>query len=152
MATTLPKVQSYVSEAIYEALLAYKTANNLNSTSLALAKVLAEFFGLSPGSDAETLQIRLDVLERRVENLVERVEELSEVFSPLLPTELTNMEMIQRLGISGTTIAYQRKKVEFPQWSRKYDPEGIAWSWDPEAMVYRQIENAVFNQATEAGK
>jgi hypothetical protein len=35
------------------------------------------------------------------------VEELSEIFSPLLPTELTNMEMIQRLGISASTIAIQ---------------------------------------------
>jgi hypothetical protein len=152
MATTLPKVQSYVSEAIYEALLAYKTANNLNSTSLALAKVLAEFFGLSPGSDAETLQIRIEVLERRVENLVERVEELSEVFSPLQPTELTNMEMVQRLGICAPTIAYQRKKVDFPEWSHKYDPEGIAWTWDPKARVYRQIENFVLNPVKEAGK
>ena len=82
------------------------------------------------------------IIQQRLENLVERVEELSEVFRPLLPTELTNMEMIQRLGINGSTIANQRKKVEFPQWSRKYDPEGIAWSWDPEAMVYRQIENS----------
>jgi hypothetical protein len=152
MATKLPKVQSYVSEGIYEALLAYRTVNNLNSTSVALARVLAEFFGVSPGSNPETLQRRLEGLEQKVEDLVERLDDLTQVFGQLLPTELTNKELVQRLRVKNTTLAYRREKVDFPQWSRKHDPDGIAWTWDPKDMVYRQIENSVLNPVTEAGK
>lgn len=141
MATNLPKVQSYVSEGIYDALLAYRTANNLNSTSLALARVLAEFFGVSSGSEPETLQMRLEMLERKVEDLVGRLDELTQVFGELLPTELTNMEMIQRLHVDRSTLAYRREKADFPQWSQRHDPDGIAWSWDSKAKVYRQTEN-----------
>lgn len=67
MATDLPKVQGYVPKPIYDALLAYRDANNLKSTSLAVTKALSEFFGVpsddSPVSQGESLPERVEALE-----------------------------------------------------------------------------------------
>ena len=67
MTTDLPKVQGYVPKVIYDALLAYRDANNLKSTSLAVTKALSEFFGVSsdnsPVNQGESLAERVEVLE-----------------------------------------------------------------------------------------
>lgn len=68
MATDLPKVQGYVPENVYAALEAYRSSNNLKSMSLAVAYVLAEFFGVSLNSDSsvnrgESLAVRVEMIE-----------------------------------------------------------------------------------------
>ena len=67
MATDLPKVQGYLPQPIYDALLTYRDANNLKSTSLAVTKALSEFFGVpsdnSPVNQSESLATRVEVLE-----------------------------------------------------------------------------------------
>lgn len=36
-------------------------------------------------------------------------------------------ELAHRLGVSKSTISIYKSKLEFPEWSRSRDPEGIAW-------------------------
>jgi ABC-type uncharacterized transport system involved in gliding motility auxiliary subunit len=67
MATDLPKIQGYLPQPIYDALVAYRDANNLKSTSLAVTKALSEFFGVScdnsPANQSESLATRVEFLE-----------------------------------------------------------------------------------------
>lgn len=47
-----------------------------------------------------------------------------------LPTKpLTQAELAQRLDVSSATLNAQKQLLEFPEWSRDRDPDGIAWSY-----------------------
>jgi hypothetical protein len=52
--------------------------------------------------------------------------------APQVQAPLSQKALAARLGSSGKTINnFQKKgKESFAQWSRKYDPEGIAWTWE----------------------
>jgi hypothetical protein len=66
MATELPKIQGYLPQAVYDALLKYKEAHQLKSVSQAVTNALCEFFGVvpdSPANQGESLAARVEVLE-----------------------------------------------------------------------------------------
>ena len=44
--------------------------------------------------------------------------------------------MTERLGTAKSTLSHAKKRADFPQWSKKRDPEDIAWSWNPDANVF----------------
>jgi hypothetical protein len=52
--------------------------------------------------------------------------------APQAQAPLTQKALAVRLGASGVTLrSFQKKgKESFAQWSRKYDPDGIAWTWE----------------------
>ena len=52
--------------------------------------------------------------------------------APQVQAPLTQKALAARLGTSGKTINnFQKKgKKSFAEWSRKYDPDGKAWTWE----------------------
>jgi hypothetical protein len=68
MATDLPKVQGYLPQAVYDALLRYKDVHQLKSVSQAVTNALCEFFGVIPNSDSplnqgESVVTRVEAIE-----------------------------------------------------------------------------------------
>ncbi|MGL4623181.1 MAG: hypothetical protein ACRCZS_29725, partial [Chroococcidiopsis sp.] len=44
--------------------------------------------------------------------------------------------LAKRLGLSAGAIARHRAKPEFSKWSSSKDPEGIAWTYDPNSKSF----------------
>ena len=61
--------------------------------------------------------------------------------APQVQAPLSQKALAARLGTSGETIrSFQKKgKESFAEWSRKYDPEGIAWTWEGQGGSGRSL-------------
>lgn len=53
---------------------------------------------------------------------------------------VTQVELAERLGVHRATLTKNRDKVNFANWSKKKDPDGFAWRYDPGSERFYQIE------------
>jgi hypothetical protein len=53
---------------------------------------------------------------------------------------LKQNELAKRLDIHYNTIGKRKSDLDFPQWSQKRDPEGIAWEYLPKIRVFAPVE------------
>jgi hypothetical protein len=75
-------------------------------------------------------------------DIISDSESTAEAESPSQPqAPLTQKALAARFGASGETIrSFQKKgKESFAEWSRKYDPDGIAWTWEGEGGSGRPL-------------
>lgn len=52
---------------------------------------------------------------------------------------LSQAKLAQRLGLTSGNLARERLKPEFSEWSRELDPEGLAWSYDANAKLFKSF-------------
>lgn len=53
-----------------------------------------------------------------------------------IPDPYTTKALAQRLGVPFQALNWRRSQVDFAEWSRSKDPQGIAWSYDAEAKCF----------------
>lgn len=53
----------------------------------------------------------------------------SELTDEWLNKSLTHTEMVERLGVKSSTLSDAKKRANFSEWSKKQDPDGLAWQW-----------------------
>jgi hypothetical protein len=66
----------------------------------------------------------------------DETESISEISSKSLPDSLPHGELANRLGVPKSTLGDRKKRTDFPQWSKKRDPDNIAWTWNPRAKIF----------------
>jgi len=52
---------------------------------------------------------------------------------------LSQAKLAQRLGLTSRNLSRERSKPEFSEWSRGLDPEGLAWSYDANAKLFKSL-------------
>lgn len=52
---------------------------------------------------------------------------------------LKQSDLAKRLGLNSQALTHYRSKPEFSSWSMERDPEGTAWTYDPESRYFYQI-------------
>ncbi|MBE9010839.1 heavy metal translocating P-type ATPase [Pseudanabaenaceae cyanobacterium LEGE 13415] len=59
---------------------------------------------------------------------------------PIMPLGmLKQTDLAERLNIATQTITAKRLKADFPEWSQKRDPEGIAWCYEPGSRMFHTV-------------
>lgn len=92
MPTKLPKVQGYLPHQVYDKLNEFKETRKLKSLSVALTEVLEDYFGLSPLAKSDLLTNQSE-LEKRVQNLEEQIEILTQTVAALAtPNPVSKLE------------------------------------------------------------
>ena len=56
------------------------------------------------------------------------------------PTTLRQEDLAARLKVSSTTIARNRGKANFGEWSKQHDPNGIAWEYRASERLFSPIK------------
>ncbi|HEY9598730.1 MAG TPA: ParB/RepB/Spo0J family partition protein, partial [Cyanophyceae cyanobacterium] len=54
---------------------------------------------------------------------------------------LTHTEMVERLKTKPSTLNEAKKRLNFSEWSKKRDPDAIAWQWVAESKRFVPMEN-----------
>ena len=55
----------------------------------------------------------------------------------LVALPMGQRELAKRLGLrSHSQLSYRRLKLDFLEWSRERDPDGIGWRFDPESKLF----------------
>ena len=49
---------------------------------------------------------------------------------------LIQAELAKRLDLNSSTVGRRKSDPDFPEWSMSKDPEGIAWTYEPETKLY----------------
>jgi hypothetical protein len=49
--------------------------------------------------------------------------------------------MVERLGVNSSTLGSAKKKPDFSSWSKRKDPDAIAWQWLPESKRFVSLKN-----------
>ena len=52
---------------------------------------------------------------------------------------LSQAKLAQRLGLTSRNLSRERSKPEFSEWSSGLDPEGLAWSYDANAKLFKSL-------------
>lgn len=83
-----------------------------------------------------------DGLSESIDELLSEspIKEKSEAPSKSLPESLTHAEMARRLVKPHSTLSDAKKRPNFPQWSKEYDPDQIAWTWNARAKVFVPVD------------
>ncbi|MBF2073295.1 MAG: heavy metal translocating P-type ATPase [Synechococcales cyanobacterium C42_A2020_086] len=63
---------------------------------------------------------------------------------------LTQRELAKRLGLSSQLLTRYRSKPTFTEWSMGRDPEGVAWSFDPDEKYFYALPVTTDPVATDA--
>jgi len=54
-----------------------------------------------------------------------------------VPSEpLTGIALADRLNVSDTTISRRKSKPDFPEWTRRKDPNAIAWTYSKQSKLF----------------
>ncbi len=64
---------------------------------------------------------------------------------------LKQNELAKRLGLPSQTLTHKRSKSDFTEWSMAYDPEGIAWFYEPATRNFYTVEIEQHFQTESAG-
>jgi hypothetical protein len=72
------------------------------------------------------------------EHLVRALQQAAVPLSLSCPTKA----LAQRLGVPFQTLNWRRSQANFWEWSRTQDPQGIAWSYDPETKCFQSCTMA----------
>ncbi|AIE74443.1 MULTISPECIES: hypothetical protein [unclassified Synechocystis] len=75
--------------------------------------------------------------EVRAESTAETMEESPTITSPAL--SLIQSELAKRLDTTSSTLARRKNEDNFADWSQTRDPDGLAWSYDPESKLFITI-------------
>lgn len=54
---------------------------------------------------------------------------------------LIQADLAKRLDTTSSTIARRKTEPDFTEWSLSKDPEGVAWSYDPDTKLFIAIES-----------
>lgn len=54
---------------------------------------------------------------------------------------LTHTEMVKRLGIKSSTLGDAKKRLNFSEWIRERDPEGVTWQWMEKSKRFVPLKN-----------
>ncbi|MEB3312112.1 MAG: hypothetical protein VKJ02_17945 [Snowella sp.] len=54
---------------------------------------------------------------------------------------LIQADLAKRLDTTSSTIARRKAEPDFTEWSLSKDPEGVAWSYDPDTKLFMAIES-----------
>ncbi|GAB1541354.1 hypothetical protein NUACC21_40250 [Scytonema sp. NUACC21] len=49
-------------------------------------------------------------------------------------------KLAERLGVAKTTVSRNKNREDFREWSRVRDPEGIAWQFHPEELLFYSVQ------------
>lgn len=60
---------------------------------------------------------------------------------------LIQSELAKRLDVHSSTIYKRRDDADFSQWTKSRDPEGIAWTYDPDTRLFSPLEAEAINQS-----
>lgn len=60
----------------------------------------------------------------------------SELTDEWLNKSLTHTEMVERLGVKSSTLSNAKKRANFSEWSKRQDPDGLAWQWVVESKRF----------------
>jgi ParB family chromosome partitioning protein len=60
----------------------------------------------------------------------------SELTDESLNKSLTHTQMLERLGVKSSTLSDAKKRANFSEWSKKQDPDGLAWQWVVESKRF----------------
>jgi hypothetical protein len=60
----------------------------------------------------------------------------SELTDEWFNKSLTHTEMVERLGVKSSTLSNAKKRANFSSWSKRQDPDGIAWQWGVESKRF----------------
>lgn len=75
---------------------------------------------------------------------VQRTEVASESVKPQSTSNgliLIQADLAKRLDTTSSTIARRKTEPDFTEWSLSKDPEGVAWSYDPDTKLFMAIES-----------
>jgi len=61
---------------------------------------------------------------------------IEELLSESPRTELSQTELANRLKIHKSTISHRKEKAGFAEWSKRHDPEGLAWQYDSDKNLF----------------
>lgn len=62
-------------------------------------------------------------------------------------SSLIQSELAKRLDVHSSTIYKRRDDADFSQWTKSRDPEGIAWTYDPDTRLFSPLEAEAINQS-----
>ena len=84
-------------------------------------------------------------LERRIKNAAVDLESFQSGFSPAdheqsVPQALIQSELAKRLDVHSSTVYKRRDDLDFAEWSRSRDPEGIAWAYSADTKHFSPLE------------
>jgi hypothetical protein len=59
--------------------------------------------------------------------------------SPSNAITLIQSDLAKRLDTTSSTIARRKTEPDFADWSLSKDPDGVAWSYDPDSKMFTAI-------------
>lgn len=62
-------------------------------------------------------------------------------------SSLIQSELAKRLDVHSSTIYKRRDDADFSEWTKSRDPEGIAWTYDPDTRLFSPLEAEAINQS-----
>jgi hypothetical protein len=87
-------------------------------------------------SAVEPEQLEIENLFESPENASSLMDNLSEIISPCTTNQLATI-----FGVHRATIVRKMLNKNFTEWTIKYDPDGIGWTYSEETkLFYRQAE------------
>lgn len=178
MPTDNPKISLYVPQPIYDRFKSFQEERRLSMSQAGIV-VLAEYFGIEETikeitegttiggvtlAEFKQLKERIEQLEKKVRqdkstsSLPRSKKEASTPSILELSNEILKIEPVKglnlgsRLGVSKNTPAgYKREHSvdEFATWSKKKDPDNIAWIPNPNGKGYLpkdELSSELFNK------